>query len=112
MQCNCTGGFYIYMNTYAEQWIHMHIVYPTYKQHTLTDLIVYSVPKLQIQTCHFNSNTCHFAYSFSRASHFDMVCLHCKNKGVMVTPILGVKWLCENDTTFGVSNAGHSRSVS
>ena len=30
--------------------------------------------------------------------------IHCKNKGVMVTPILGVKWLCENDTTFGVSN--------
>ena len=38
--------------------------------------------------------------------------LHCKNKSVMVTPILGVKWLCENDTTFGVSNAGHPRSVS
>ena len=38
--------------------------------------------------------------------------LHCKNKGVMVTPILGVKWLCENDTTFGVSNAGHPRLVS
>ena len=38
--------------------------------------------------------------------------IHCKNKGVMVTPILGVKWLCENDTTFGVSNAGHPRLVS
>ena len=38
--------------------------------------------------------------------------VHCKNKGVMVTPILGVKWLCENDTTFGVSNAGHPRLVS
>ena len=32
-----------------------------------------------------------------------LVRIHCKNKGVMVTPILGVKWLCENDTTFGVS---------
>ena len=37
---------------------------------------------------------------------------HCKNKGVMVTPILGVKWLCENDTTFGVSNGVSTRSVS
>ena len=38
--------------------------------------------------------------------------LHCKNKGVMVTPILGVKWLCKNDTTFGVSNGVSTRLVS
>ena len=38
--------------------------------------------------------------------------MHCKNKGVMVTPILGVKWLCENDTTFGVSNGVSGRLVS
>ena len=38
--------------------------------------------------------------------------MHRKNKGVVVTPILGVKWLCKNDTTFEVSNAGHPRSVS
>ena len=38
--------------------------------------------------------------------------IHCKNKGVMVTPILGVKWLCENDTTFGVSNGVSAWSVS
>ena len=38
--------------------------------------------------------------------------VHCKNKGVMVTPILGVKWLCENNTTFGVSNGVSAWSVS
>ena len=38
--------------------------------------------------------------------------IHCKNKGVMVTPILGVKWLCENDTTFRVSNGVSAWSVS